>query len=74
VGKATRRERVTVTAAAVGAGGAWGSLAAVLARLTTPISESSAWLFIGLPTALLIAWLLWPHLPRVLGFRGDSAA
>jgi hypothetical protein len=67
---ATLRERVTVAAAAFGAGGAWGSLAAILARLTTPISEVAAWGFIAIPVALLVAWLLWPRLPKILGFRG----
>ena len=68
------RERVSVIAAALGAGGAWGSLAAIPARLTTPISENDAWLFVALPVALLIMWLLWPRLPKLLGFRGDSVA
>ncbi len=70
----TLRERLTVTAAAVGAGGAWGSIAAIVARLTTPISEHSAWLFVAVPVGVVVAWLLWPRLPKILGFRSDSAA
>jgi hypothetical protein len=70
----TLRERVAVTAAAIGMGGAYGSLAAIVARLATPISENSAWLFIGLPVGLLVVWIVWPRLPKILGFRGDGAA
>lgn len=63
------REVVSVTAAAIGAGGAWGSLAAIVARWLTPIPEAAAWIFVALPVALLVAFLLWPRLPRILGFR-----
>ena len=64
------RELVTCVAAAIGAGGAWGSAAAICARLVSPISEQSAWLFIGLPVAAVVAALLWRRLPKLLGFRG----
>jgi len=64
------RELVSCTAAAVGAGGAWGSLAAIGARAISQISEEAAWLFIGLPVAAVVVALLWPRLPAILGFRG----
>jgi hypothetical protein len=68
------REWVTVTAAAIGAGGAWGMLAAVAARSIATISEVSALLFVGLPIGFLVAAWLWPKLPGILGFgtRGEA--
>ena len=63
------REWVAVTSCAIAAGGAWGALAAAVARLLTPISEDAALLFVALPVALVVAAWLWPKLPKILGFR-----
>ena len=63
------REWVAVTSSALGAGGAWGALAAVAARAVVPISEVASLLFVGLPTGLLVAAWLWPKLPKILCFR-----
>ena len=72
--KHTLREWVSITASAVGAAGAWGALAAVLARALTPISEVSSLLFVALPVGLAMAIWLWPKLPKILGFRGEGEA
>lgn len=63
------RRYVTVTAAAIGAGRAWGTFAAISAKLTFDLKESDALLFAGLPVALLIIVLIWKRLPRILGFE-----
>jgi hypothetical protein len=63
------RELVTVTAAAIGAGGAWGALVAIAARALTPITEADSLIYVALPVGLLVATWLWPKLPKILGFR-----
>jgi hypothetical protein len=63
------REWVTVTAAAIGAGGAWGMLIAIAVRAIAPISETAALFFVALPVGLGVAAWLWPKLPAILGFR-----
>lgn len=63
------RRHVTVTAAALGLGGAWGSLAAIGAKLVLGMRETNAWLFVGLPVAVIVALLMWKKLPRILGFE-----
>jgi hypothetical protein len=62
------RRRVTLTAAATGLGGAWGSLAAIAAKLGLGKQETHAWLFVGLPVAVVVVRLMWKSLPRILGF------
>jgi hypothetical protein len=62
------RRHVSVTAAAIGLGGAWGSLAAIGAKLGLGIQETHAWLFVGLPVAVVVVLLMWKRLPRILGF------
>jgi hypothetical protein len=62
------RRHVAVTAAAIGLGGAWGSLAAIGAKLGLGIQESHAWLFVGLPVAVVVVLVMWKRLPRILGF------
>jgi hypothetical protein len=65
------REGVSCAATALGAGGVWGSLAAISSRLLTPISEAHSWLFVGLPVAVVVIALIWRRLPKILGFRGE---
>lgn len=65
----TIRRYVTVTAAAMGIGGAWGALAAIGAKLGLGLQETDAWLFVGLPVAVVVVLLMWKRLPRILGFE-----
>lgn len=62
------RRHITVTAAAIGLGGAWGSLAAIGAKLGLGIQETNAWLFVGVPVSVVVVLLMWKRLPRILGF------
>lgn len=62
------RRHVTVTAAAIGLGGAWGSLAAIGVKLGLGVQEAHAWLFVGLPVAVVVVLVMWKRLPRILGF------
>lgn len=63
------RRYVTVTAASIGLGGTWGALAAIGAKLGLGMHESHAWLFVGLPVAVVVVFLMWKRLPRILGFE-----
>lgn len=63
------RRHVTVTAAAIGVGGAWGSLGAIAAKLGLGLQETHSWLFVGLPVAAVVVLLMWKRLPRILGFE-----
>jgi hypothetical protein len=62
------RRHVTVLAAAIGLCGAWGSLAAIVAKVGFGLPEVQAWLFVGLPSGLLVVAALWKKLPGILGF------
>jgi hypothetical protein len=64
----TIRRALTVTTLALSAGGFWGYLAAVGAKLALDLTEEQALLYVGLPVALMLAVWLWPKLPRALGF------
>ena len=65
------RRHVAVTAAAVGVGGAWGSLIALGAMQIFGMEEARAWIFVAAPIALLVALLVWKRLPKILGFEGS---
>ena len=65
---ATIRRHVTVLAAASGLCGAWGSLAAIVAKVGFGLTEDQAWLFVGLPAGLLVLAVVWKKLPGMLGF------
>lgn len=60
-----------ITSAALLAGGFWALIPTALARSFTGISETNALLFIFFPIAIAIAWILWPKLPKILGFEND---
>jgi hypothetical protein len=63
------RRCLAMVAAAVGLGGAWGSLAAIGAKLALGLQEVHAWLFVGLPVAIVVVLLMWKRLPRLLRFE-----
>lgn len=69
-------EKFRFYTAAVGLGlGAsifWGALAAVIAKLVFDLGETSAWLFIGLPTAVVFLVWIWKKLPKVLGVGDEN--
>lgn len=50
----------------LGAGIFWGTLAAAVAKLTFGIEEMHAWLFVGLPVAVVFLAWIWKKLPRLL--------
>jgi branched-subunit amino acid ABC-type transport system permease component len=52
-----------------GAGIFWGALAAVVAKLAFGIDEIDAWLFVGLPVAVIFTAWIWKKLPRLLGLE-----
>jgi hypothetical protein len=62
------RRHVTVTAAAIGLGGAWGALGAFCGRFFFHLQEVPSLLFVGLPIGLLVVALMWKRLPQLLGF------
>jgi hypothetical protein len=68
------RERVAVISCAIMVFLFYGMLAAAVARFLTSLSEVASLLFIGVPVGALVAFLLWPKLPRILGFRQNDAA
>lgn len=49
-------------------GGAFGALAAMAAKVTLAIAERDAWLFVGLPVAVVLAVFIWPKMSRISGF------
>lgn len=67
----TLLERLRYYAAVIGFGlGAaifWGTVAAVAAKLSLDLEEMHAWLFVGLPIALLFLLAIWRKLPGLLG-------
>lgn len=49
-------------------GGTFGTLAAMAAKVTLAITERDAWLFVGLPVAVVLAIFIWPKMSRISGF------
>ena len=69
---ASLREGVAVGGIGLGMSGAVGTLAAIVARTVSNISEHDALLFVGLPIAIVLFAFYWPRLPKILGFRQDA--
>lgn len=47
----------------------WGVFAAVVARLAFDMDEARAYLFVGLPVAILFVAWIWKRLPKALGLK-----
>jgi hypothetical protein len=58
---------IAIAGFGLGAGIFWGALAAVVAKLAFGIGEMHAWLFVGLPVAVVFLAWIWKKLPRLLG-------
>jgi len=50
-------------------GGTYGTLAVIIARLTTDITENHAWVFVGAPIALCATVFIWPRIAGIFGFE-----
>ncbi len=46
--------------------GFWGAAAG---RYMLDLGEDSSWLFVGFPTGLLVAGIMWKKLPKILGIQ-----
>lgn len=58
---------IAIAGLGVGAGIFWGAVAAVVARLAFGVEEMHAWLFVGLPVAVVFLAWIWKKLPGLLG-------
>ncbi len=71
VAKLLRWLRYHVALIGLGTGAAifWGALAAVIAKTAFGLEELHAWIFVGLPVAIVfIAWI-WNKLPGLYGLE-----
>lgn len=60
---------VTKIGAALGAGGFWGMLVGLLSKQVLNITGDDALFYVGLPVAVVFGILIWPKLPKILGFE-----
>ena len=49
-------------------GGTFGTVAAMAAKFIFALAERDAWLFVGLPAAVVLAAFIWPMMSRISGF------
>ncbi|MCQ8895615.1 hypothetical protein NQT62_04055 [Limnobacter humi] len=63
------RKWTAVTCIAIGTGIFYGAVAAILVKFGLRVSENEALLYAGLPVAVVVAILIWPRLPKILGFH-----
>jgi len=53
-------------------GGTFGTLAAMAMKFIFALTERDAWLFVGLPVAVMLAVFIWPRMSRISGFDDGS--
>ena len=58
-----------ILSACVAASLFWGFLVGVAAKFAFGLSDNNAFFLVALPTAFVIAILLWPRLPKLFGFE-----
>jgi hypothetical protein len=66
------RRQIAVFGTAVGVGIFWAAIVSVIVQTTFGISKNVSFFFIGIPVAGSIVALLWPKLPKILGFHDSK--
>lgn len=62
------RRGIAIVTGTLLVGGTYGTLAAMAAKVLLDLAEKDAWLFVGLPVALVLGVFIWPKIGRILGF------
>jgi hypothetical protein len=63
------RRLVVMAAVMVMMMGAWSMVTVIAVVVAFGTEETWTWIFVGLPTALIVFMFFWKRLPRVLGFE-----
>jgi hypothetical protein len=65
------RKWISVTSMTLSCGGFYGTMVGFVAKIIFDLQENDMWLFVALPVSLVVAAIMWPRMPRILGFDDD---